>query len=158
MIRIIIFALEKAKFVPKKKVIAGYSNLYIVDVPTPIALPFAYFPLTVGRTAGIMMPTFGNDPNRGYFLQGGGYYLPINDYVDLTLTGDLYTNGSYGFRAQSVYAKRYKFRGNFNFRFENQITSQRGFDDYSRGTIYNLQISTFAGCQRQIPIPGFRPP
>jgi len=133
--------IRTAKFVPKKKVIAGYSNLYIADVPTPIALPFAYFPLTVGRTAGIMMPTFGNDPNRGYFLQNGGYYLPINDYVDLTLTGDLYTNGSYGFRAQSVYAKRYKFRGNFNFRFENLITSQRGFDDYSRSTIYNLQIS-----------------
>ncbi len=133
--------IRKAKFVPKKKVIAGFSNLYIVDVPTPIALPFAYFPLTVGRTAGIMMPTFGNDPNRGYFLQNGGYYLPINDYVDLTLTGDLYSNGSYGFRAQSVYAKRYKFRGNFNFRFENQITSQKGFDDFSRSTIYNIQFS-----------------
>jgi len=133
--------IRKAKFVPKKKVIAGFSNLYIVDVPTPIALPFAYFPLTVGRTAGIMMPTFGNDPNRGYFLQNGGYYLPINDYVDLTMTGDLYTNGSYGLRGQSVYAKRYKFRGNINFRFENQVTSQKGFDDYSRGTIYNIQIS-----------------
>lgn len=133
--------IRKAKFVPKKKVIAGFSNLYIVDVPTPIALPFAYFPLTVGRTAGIMMPTFGNDPNRGYFLQNGGYYLPVNDYVDLTMTGDLYTNGSYGLRGQSVYAKRYKFRGNINFRFENQVTSQKGFDDYSRGTIYNIQIS-----------------
>ncbi len=132
---------RKAKFVPKKKVIAGFSNLYIVDVPTPIALPFAYFPLTAGRTAGIMMPTFGNDPDRGYFLQNGGYYLPINDYIDLTLTGDLYTNGSYGFRAQSVYSKRYKFRGNINFRFENQVTSQKGFDDYSRGTIYNIQIT-----------------
>lgn len=132
---------RKAKFVPKKKVIAGYSNLYIADVPTPIALPFAYFPLTAGRTAGIMFPTFGNDPNRGYFLQNGGYYFPISDYVDLTVTGDLYTNGSYGFRAQSVYAKRYKYRGNVNFRYENQITSQKGFDDYTRGTIYNIQIS-----------------
>ena len=132
---------RKAKFVPKKKVIAGFSNLYIADVPTPIALPFAYFPLTVGRTAGIMMPSFGNDPNRGYFLQNAGYYLPINDYVDLLMTGDLYTNGSYGFKAQSVYTKRYKFRGNFNFRFENQIVSQKGFDDYSRGTIYNIQIT-----------------
>ncbi len=133
--------IRKAKFVPKKKVIAGFSNLYIVNVPTPIALPFAYFPLSVGRTPGIMMPTFGNDPNRGYFIQNGGYYLPINDYVDLTLTGDIYTNGSYGFRTQSVYAKRYRYRGNVNFRFENQITSQKGFDDYSRGTIYNIQIS-----------------
>lgn len=132
---------RKAKFVPKKKVIAGFSNLYIVDVPTPVALPFAYFPLTVGRTAGVMMPTFGNDPNRGYFLQNAGYYVPISDYVDLTFTGDLYTNGSYGIRTQSVYAKRYRFRGNLNFRYENLITSQKGFDDYSRTTIYNLQIS-----------------
>ncbi|MGB5376462.1 MAG: putative LPS assembly protein LptD [Muriicola sp.] len=132
---------RKAKFVPKKKVIAGFSNLYIVDVPTPIALPFAYFPLTQGRSAGIMMPTFGNDPDRGYFLQNAGYYVPINEYVDLTLTGDLYTNGSYGIRGQSVYTKRYKYRGNFNFRYENQVVSQKGFDDYSRGTIYNIQIS-----------------
>jgi lipopolysaccharide assembly outer membrane protein LptD (OstA) len=132
---------RKAKFVPGKKVIAGFSNLYIVDVPTPIALPFAYFPLTTGRTAGIMMPTFGMDPDRGFFIQNGGYYLPLNDYVDLTMTGDLYSNGSYGFRAQSVYAKRYQFRGNFNFRYENLVTSQKGFDDYSRTTIYNIQIS-----------------
>ncbi|MGB5170633.1 putative LPS assembly protein LptD [Eudoraea sp.] len=132
---------RKAKFVPKKKVIAGLSNIYIADVPTPIALPFAYFPLTAGRTAGVMMPTFGNDPDRGYFLQNLGYYVPMSDYADLTLTGDLYTNGSWGFRAASVYSKRYKYRGNFNFRYENQITSQKGFDDYSRGTIYNIQIS-----------------
>ncbi|MEN8789364.1 MAG: putative LPS assembly protein LptD [Flavobacteriaceae bacterium] len=132
---------RKAKFVPKKKVIAGFSNIYIADVPTPVALPFAYFPLTTGRSAGIMMPTFGNDPDRGYFLQNGGYYLPFSEYADLTLTGDLYSNGSYGFRAQSVYAKRYKFRGNVNFRFENLITSQKGFDDFSRGTIFNLQMS-----------------
>ncbi|WP_420917756.1 putative LPS assembly protein LptD [Robiginitalea aestuariiviva] len=132
---------RKAKLVPGKKVIAGFSNLYIVDVPTPVALPFAYFPLTTGRTAGIMMPTFGNDARRGYFLQNGGYYLPISDYVDLTLTGDLYTNGSYGFRAQSVYAKRYRFRGNVNFRYENLVTSQKGFSDYTRTTIYNIQVS-----------------
>ncbi|WP_228027996.1 putative LPS assembly protein LptD [Costertonia aggregata] len=132
---------KKAKFVPKKKVIAGFSNLYIVDIPTPIALPFAYFPLSTGRVAGVLMPTFGNDPNRGYFLQNGGYYVPIGDYADLTLTGDIYTNGSYGIRTQSVYMKRYKYRGNVNFRYENLITSQKGFDDYTRSTIYNIQIS-----------------
>ncbi len=132
---------RKAKFVPKKKVIAGYSNLYIADVPTPIALPFAYFPLTVGRTAGLMMPTFGNDPNRGYFLQNGGYYFPFGEYADLTLTGDFYTNGSYGFRTQSVYSKRYKYRGNINFNFQNLVTSQKGFSDYSRSSLYNIQVS-----------------
>ena len=132
---------RKAKFVPKKKVIAGYSNLYIADIPTPIALPFAYFPLTVGRTAGLMMPTIGNDPTRGYFLQDGGYYIPFGEYADLTVTGDFYTNGSYGFRAQSVYAKRYRYRGNVNFNFQNLVTSQKGFSDFSRSSIYNLQIS-----------------
>lgn len=133
--------IRKGKFVPKKKIIAGLSNLYIADVPTPIGLPFMYFPLTTGRTAGLIMPTFGNDPNRGYFLQNAGYYIPISDYVDLNLTADLYSNGSYGFKTQSVYAKRYKYRGNFNFRYENLVTSQKGFSDYSRSTIYNIQIS-----------------
>ena len=132
---------RKAKFVPKKKVIAGYSNLYIADVPTPIALPFAYFPLTAGRTAGLQIPTFGNDPNRGYFLQNGGYYIPFGDVADLLLTADFYTNGSYGFKGQSIYAKRYRYRGNVNFRFENLVTSQKGFSDYSRSSIYNIQIS-----------------
>ena len=132
---------RKAKFVPGKKIIAGFSNIYLVDVPTPIALPFAYFPLTTGRTAGLQFPVIGNDPQRGYFLQNLGYYFPINEYVDLNVLGDYYTNGSYGFRIQSIYTKRYKFRGNINFRFENQIRSQKGFDDYSRSTIYNLQIS-----------------
>lgn len=133
--------IRKAKFVPGKKIIAGFSNFYLVDVPTPIAMPFAYFPLTTGRTAGLIFPTFGNDPNRGYFLQNGGYYFPINEYVDLSVLGDFFTNGSYGFRMRSDYVKRYRYRGTINFRFENQIRSQKGFDDFSRSTLYNLQIS-----------------
>lgn len=133
--------ISKAKFVPGKKIIAGFSNMYLVDVPTPIALPFAYFPLTTGRSAGLIFPTFTQDPNRGFSLQNGGYYLPISDYADISMMGDFFTNGSYGIRMQSMYAKRYRFRGNINFRFENQITSQKGFSDYSRSTLYNLQIS-----------------
>lgn len=133
---------RKGKFVPGKKMIAGYSNMYIADVPTPIALPFAYFPMTTGNTAGLIFPTFGSDPDRGYFLQNGGYYFPINEFVDLTLQGDFYTNGSYGFRGQSTYIKRYKYRGgNVNIRYENQINSQKGFEDYSIATNYNIQIS-----------------
>ena len=132
---------RKAKFVPKKKVIAGYSNLYIADVPTPIALPFAYFPLTVGRSAGIMMPTFGNQANRGYFLQDMGYYVPLGDYADILVTGDFYTNGSWGFKTQSIYTKRYKYSGNINFRFENLVTSQKGFSDYSLTKNWNIQMS-----------------
>ena len=133
--------IHKAKFVPGKKIIAGFSNMYLVDVPTPIALPFAYFPLTTGRSAGLIFPTFTNDPRRGYAIQNGGYYFPISDYVDFSILGDFFTNGSYGFRTQTIYTKRYKYRGNINFRYENQITSQKGFDDFSRSTLYNIQIS-----------------
>ncbi len=133
--------IRKAKFVPGKKIIAGYSNMYLVDVPTPIALPFAYFPLTTGRTAGLIFPTFTQDPNRGFAVQNGGYYFPINDYVDLSIMGDYFTNGSYGFRLRSIYKQRYRFQGNINFSFENQVFSQKGFDDFSRNTTYNLQVS-----------------
>lgn len=133
--------IRKAKFVPGKKIIAGYSNMYLVDVPTPIALPFAYFPLTTGRAPGLIFPTFTQDPRRGFAIQNGGYYLPINDYVDFSIMGDFFTNGSYGIRTQSIYSKRYRYRGNINFRFENQIFSQKGFDDFSRTTVYNIQIS-----------------
>ena len=133
--------IHKAKFVPGKKIIAGFSNMYLVDVPTPIALPFAYFPLSTGRSAGLIFPTFTQDPNRGFAIQNGGYYFPINDYVDISVLGDFFTNGSYGFRTQSIYTKRYKYRGTVNFRYENQIISQKGFDDFSRSTLYNIQIS-----------------
>ncbi|TMU56173.1 putative LPS assembly protein LptD [Flagellimonas algicola] len=132
--------IRKAKFVPKQKIIAGYSNLYIVDVPTPIALPFAYFPLSQGREGGLIFPTFGNDPQRGYFIQNGGYYIPIGDIADIALTGDYYTNGSYGFRAATRYRKRYKFNGGINISYENLIRSQKGFDDFSRTSNYNIRI------------------
>ena len=133
--------IHRAKFVPGKKIIAGFSNFYLVDVPTPLALPFAYFPLTAGRTAGLIFPTFTQDPQRGFAIQNGGYYLPINDNVDISVLGDFFTNGSFAVRTRSIYAKRYRYRGTINFSYENQITSQRGFDDFSRSTIYNIQIS-----------------
>lgn len=130
---------RSGKFVPGKKIIAGFSNMYIMDVPTPIGVPFAYFPVTEDQRSGFIMPTPGQVNNRGYFLQNGGYYFAISDKINLTLLGDYYTNGSYGFRAETEYAIRYKFRGAFRFRFENLINSQRGFDDFSRTTIYNVQ-------------------
>lgn len=130
---------RKAKFVPQKKIIAGLSNMYIVDVPTPIAIPFAYYPMVSGRTSGLIFPTFGEVNNRGYFIQNGGYYFVISDHLDLALTGDYFTNGSYGFRAQSAYNKRYKFSGNFSLNYENQIYSIKGLPDYSGTTLYNIQ-------------------
>ena len=133
------FLLRKAKVVPGKKIVTGLTNMFIADVPTPIGLPFAFFPLTNKRTSGIIFPSFGQQNERGYFLQNGGYYFPISDYVDLAILGDYYTNGSYGLRLESNYAVRYKFRGAISFRYENLISSERGFPDYSKSIIYNLR-------------------
>ncbi len=135
------FLLRKAKVVPGKKIITGPTNMYIADVPTPIGLPFAYFPLSNKRTSGIIFPSFGEQNSRGYFVQNGGYYLPISDNIDLTLLGDYYTNGSYGFRVENTYSYRYRFRGNLSFRYESLIQSERGFPDYSKSSIYNLRWS-----------------
>ena len=130
-----------AKFVPQKKMIAGLSNLYIADVPTPIFLPFAYFPMSKKRETGFIFPTIGENFNRGYFIQNGGYYFVINDNLDLAMLGDYYTNGSYGFRIENNYNKRYKFRGNFSFRYENLINGERGLPGYNKSTIFNLKWS-----------------
>ena len=132
---------DRAKVVPKKKIVAGVSNLVIADVPTPLFLPFAYFPMGDSREAGFILPSWGQNTNQGFFLQNGGYYLPIGDYADLELTGDLYSNGSYGLRAASSYVVRYKFNGSFNVRFENIKQGQVGFDDFSETNNFNIQWS-----------------
>lgn len=133
------FQTDKVKFVPKKKVVVGFTNMVIADVPTPIAMPFAFFPMTEKSRSGLIMPSYNDTNTRGFSLQNGGYYFALSDYYDLTILGDYYTNGSYGLRFETSYAKKYKFTGNFNLRFENLITSERGYPDYSRTTIYNIQ-------------------
>ncbi len=132
---------RKGKFIPKNKIIAGLSNLYIEDVPTPIFLPFAYFPLTDNRKTGFIFPTIGQNNQRGYFFQNGGYYFAFNDYFDFTLLGDYYTNGSYGFRNETSYRKRYRYNGNLSIRFENLINGERGLPGYSKTNIYNFRWS-----------------
>lgn len=133
------FYTRKAKFVPKKKIVTGLTNMYIADVPTPIGLPFAYFPLTEERTSGFIIPSFGQNNNRGFFLQNGGYYFAISDYLDFSLLGDYYTNGSYALRGETTYALRYKFKGNLSARFESLVESERGFPDFSESSIYNIR-------------------
>ncbi|WP_370391275.1 putative LPS assembly protein LptD [uncultured Winogradskyella sp.] len=137
------FITSKLKMVPDKKIVVGPTYMEIYGVPTPIALPFAFFPLTKKQTSGIIFPSFGEDTgnDRGYFLQNGGYYFAISDYVDLAVLGDYYTNGSYGLRIESNYAKRYKYRGLLSFRYENLLNSERGFPDFAQTTIYNIRWS-----------------
>ncbi|PZD76478.1 LPS-assembly protein LptD [Mesonia sp. K7] len=132
------FFARKIKFVPDEKIVTGFVNMYIADVPTPLGLPFGYFPLTEDRASGFIIPSFGDNQNRGYFLQNGGYYFNISDYVDLAVLGDYYTNGSYGLRAESSYAYRYRFGGNINIRYEKLLNSEPGFPDYSEQSIYNI--------------------
>ncbi|PWK19986.1 putative LPS assembly protein LptD [Xanthomarina spongicola] len=135
------FQANKIKLVPNKKIVVGLTNMVVADVPTPIGLPFGFFPLTKKQTSGVIIPSFGEQSSRGYFLQNGGYYFAISDYLDLAVLGDYYTNGSYGLRFESNYAVRYKFSGNLGFRYENLIESERGFPDYSKSTIYNIRWS-----------------
>lgn len=135
------FYARKVKFVPKKKIVTGLTNMYIADVPTPIGLPFAFFPLTEDRASGFIIPSIGDEQNRGFFFQNGGYYIPFGDYLDLTILGDYYTNGSYGLRFDSQYNVRYKFNGNLSFRFENLINGERGFPGFNRSSVYNIRWS-----------------
>lgn len=132
---------KKAKFIKDSKLVAGTSQLVIADVPTPVVLPFAYVPLTKGRTSGFLMPSWGENNNQGYFLQNGGYYFVVNDNLDLAVLGDVYTNGSWGLRAESGYKKRYKYSGNLTFRYENLTSSLKGLDDYGKTSNYNIRWS-----------------
>ncbi len=134
------FYARKVKFVPGKKLVAGLTNMYIADVPTPIGLPFAFFPMDKEESvSGFLIPSFNESNLRGYALQNGGYYFALSKYFDLALTGDYYTNGSYAFRADSNYKLRYKFGGRFNFNFERILASERGFPDFSETTTYNIR-------------------
>ncbi|MFC6095953.1 putative LPS assembly protein LptD [Flavobacterium qiangtangense] len=135
------FYVRKLKFVPGKKVVVGLTNLVIADVPVPLGVPFAFFPMSNKSTSGLILPS-PNDSNRqGFSLQNGGLYLALSDNYDLAIVGDYYTNGSYAMRFESSYGARYKYRGNVNVRFENQIQSERGFPDYAKSSQYNIQWS-----------------
>jgi len=136
------FQTNKIKFVPGKKIVTGSTYMVIAGVPTPLYLPFAYFPLSKETSvSGVILPSYNDSQSKGFSLQNGGYYFALSDHYNLTLTGDYYTNGSYAISAQSSYAKRYNFQGNVNIRFENNIVSERGYPDYSKTRIYNIQWS-----------------
>ncbi|MDN6280194.1 MAG: LPS-assembly protein LptD [Psychroflexus sp.] len=135
------FRARKIKLVPDKKIVTSWVNMYIADVPTPLGLPFGYFPMTDKQASGFIIPSFGENINRGFFLQNGGYYFAISDYVDLSILGDYYSNGSYGFKAQSNYNKRYRFNGNVNFRMEKLLDEERGFPGFAEQNIFNIRWS-----------------
>jgi len=114
----------KSKAIPGDKIVSGPFYMEFNHVPVPLILPFGMFPSKMHSTSGIIVPTWGEEKNRGFFLRNGGYYLHINDYVDLTVTGDVYTSGSNALNITSKYNKRYSYSGNFNFALTNNRTSQ----------------------------------
>jgi lipopolysaccharide assembly outer membrane protein LptD (OstA) len=113
----------------EKQIITGPVYMIIEDVPTPFALPFAFFPKQNKRTSGVILPTPGEDATRGFFLQNGGYYLGLNDYWDAKLLGTIYTNGSYETSLNSNYIKRYKYGGNINLNYSNFRNGIEGLED-----------------------------
>ncbi len=132
------FLAKKGKIVPGKKIVVGTTQMWIEEVPTPFVLPFGFFPLMNKRASGFIIPSFA-DTRKGYSLQNGGFYWAVNPYIDLTTTADFYTNGSYAIKLASRYVKRYRFKGNFTFNYENTIQSSIGLPDYSKRTIWNFR-------------------
>ena len=130
--------LTKAKMRPKKNIVTGPAYLVLAGVPLPLAIPFGFFPFTEKYSSGIIMPTFGDEMARGFYLRDGGYYFAINDYIDLALTGEIYTKGSWGLNAMSNYVKRYKFSGNFNIGYLVTILGDKGMPDYQKQTNFRL--------------------
>ena len=131
-------ALTKAKVKPKGYIATGPAYLVVGDVPLPLAIPFGFFPFTDKYSSGLIMPTFGDDQTRGLYLRGLGYYFAINDYVDLQVTGDIYTKGTWAISAQTNYVWRYHFRGNLNFEYRKDVTGEKGMPDYTAAT--NMSI------------------
>lgn len=132
------FDMTKAKVKPGKNIVVGPTYMVLAGLPLPLAVPFGFFPFTDSYASGVIVPTFGDDYNRGFYLSDGGYYFAINDNIDLSLTGEIYTKGSWGLKARSSYSKRYKYNGSFDISYLKTITGEKGSPDYAAMT--NFQV------------------
>lgn len=131
--------LTKARVRPNKNIVTGPAYLVVADVPLPVAIPFGFFPFTKSYSSGILMPSYGADQTKGLYLRDGGYYFAINDYVDLALKGEIYTQGSWGISADTHYAMRYKFKGSFSFNYLVSKTGDKGLSDYQEAK--NMRVT-----------------
>lgn len=130
--------LTKGKMRSGKDVVSGPAYMVLAGLPLPLAVPFGYFPFSEKYSSGVIFPTFGDDYQRGFYLSNGGYYFAISDNMDLALTGEIYTKGSWGLQAQSAYVRRYRYSGSFNLSYLKTIYGEKGMPDYSKMT--NFQI------------------
>ena len=135
------FAMSRAKVRPGKDVVFGPTYLVVCDVPLPLAIPYGFFPFTKSYSSGFIMPTYGDESSRGFYLRDGGYYFAISDKMDLKLLGEIYTKGSWGISGASNYRKRYKFNGSFYVNYQNTVTGDKNMPDYTKTTSFKLQWS-----------------
>ena len=133
------FKFGKAKVIPGKRVITGPAYLVIADVPVPIGIPFGYFPSRVGRRSGILVPTYGETANRGFFLENGGFYWAMSKYTDLYLVGDIYSRGSWAVKPRLDYKYRYHYAGSFNFSYAVNKIGESDSPDYQKSTDFSLR-------------------
>ena len=134
-------ALSRAKVRPGKDVVFGPAYLVVADVPLPLAIPYGFFPFTKSYSSGFIMPTYGDESARGFYLRDGGYYFAINDKWDLKLLGEIYTKGSWGVSAASNYNKRYRYSGSFYFSYQDTKNGDKGMPDYTKQTSFKVQWS-----------------
>ena len=134
-------AMSRAKVRPGKDVVFGPAYLVVADVPLPLAIPYGFFPFSKSYASGFIMPTYGDETSRGFYLRDGGYYFAISDKMDLKLLGEIYTKGSWGISAASNYRKRYKFSGSLFASFLNTVTGEKNMPDYQKQTSIKIQWS-----------------
>lgn len=113
------------------KIVTGPAYLEVADVPTPLGVPFGYFPNKKGRSSGILIPTYGESPSLGFFLKDGGYYWGVSDKMDMALRGDIYSHGSWGAKLLTNYRVRYKYSGNIALKYSRIITGEKELPDRS---------------------------
>jgi hypothetical protein len=131
----------KARVIPDDKIVSGPAYLEIEDVPTPLAIPFGFFPNKKGQLSGILVPSYGESANRGFFLENGGYYMGLGQHFDLALRGDIYSHGSWAAKAASNYNVRYKYSGNVNLSFATNILGEKNTADYSKNKDFFIRWS-----------------
>ena len=134
-------ALSRAKVRPGKDVVFGPAYLVVADVPLPLAVPYGFFPFSKSYSSGFIMPTYGDESARGFYLRDGGYYFAINDNWDLKLLGEIYTKGSWGISAASNYRKRYKYSGSFYFSYQDTKNGDKGMPDFTEQESFKIQWS-----------------
>ena len=134
-------AMSRAKVRPGKDVVFGPTYLVVADVPLPFAIPYGFFPFTKSYSSGFIMPTYGDETDRGFYLRDGGYYFAISDKMDLKLLGEIYTKGSWAVSAASNYRKRYRYSGSFLVNYQNTLRGEKNMPDFTKTTSFKVQWS-----------------